>query len=126
MRSLVFVLSAFLCVSVNAKDVHVFNLVDTAGNVIKQEDLGDMCRPTWKLSNGDVMVFSTSATDVALLKEKLIESGMTDQERLNRWLKSAENTDCTNRAGLNCSDGKCSSGTCQKDTNKNGTACLCK
>jgi hypothetical protein len=101
------------------------NYVDTSGNIIR-EDLSETCRPTWTLDNGDLMVFSTSVSDVDLLKQKLIESGMTDQARLHRWIRSAQSNDCTSRAGLNCSAGTCSSGSCQSDTNKNGTACLCK
>jgi hypothetical protein len=126
MKKLLLTLGMLMGSMFSPYDASAFNYVDTSGNVIKSENLGDICRPTWKLDNGDVMVFSTSKTDVALLKEKLIESGMTDQERLDRWIKSAQNTDCTNRAGLNCSAGKCSSGTCQTDTTPRGTACLCK
>lgn len=124
-KSLV-VLSVFLWAAVSGFGANAANYVDTSGQIIKSEDLGEKCRPTWKLGNGNIMVFGPSDTDVALLEEKLIESGMTDKVRRDRWLKSAQSSDCTNRAGLNCSAGTCSTGTCQTDTNSNGTACLCK
>ena len=59
------------------------NYVDTSGNVIEKASFGEACRPTWKLRNGDTMIFGTSKTDVAMLETKLIESGMTDKKRMS-------------------------------------------
>jgi hypothetical protein len=76
--------TSILCALLSVSSAYAADFVDTSGNVLTKEDLSDTCRPTWKLDNGNIMVFGTSAKDVALLREKLIENGMTDQTRLSR------------------------------------------
>jgi hypothetical protein len=100
--------------------------VDTSGHVIKKEDLAIYCRPTKTLGDGRLMVYSTSRADGNLLKKHMIESGVTDEPTLRRWLKMAADDDCTKRAGLNCSDGTCSKGSCQEEKKGDFKGCACK
>lgn len=124
MRSLTLVLALIILYA--PLDSFASNYIDTSGQIIDTKDVGIFCRPTERLGDGRTMVYSTSAKDMKLLRNRLINIGVTDEQTLRRWEQMAANNDCTNRAGLNCSAGTCSTGSCQEEIKNGFKGCACK
>lgn len=100
--------------------------VDTGGNVISESSIGEFCRPMETLPNGTVMVFSKSASDLAMYEQRLLANGVTDYEERMELVQAASNDDCARKAGNNCSAGKCSTGTCKQKYTGGMTSCSCQ
>jgi len=106
---------------------HSSNYIDTSGNVLTQEQVGTRCRPTERLSDGRLMIYSTSQEDIRMLRERMLLSGERDEAVLAKWAQmAADNSDCTNRDGVNCASGKCATGTCREEKKGDYYACACK
>ena len=100
--------------------------VDTSGSAISEDAIGDYCRPIEKLADGRLMVFSTSAQDIALYKDRLAVNGVSDPVEMTRMVQMAELNDCERKAGNKCSDGKCASGSCKQKFTGGMTSCSCQ
>jgi len=96
-------------------------LLSTTGEKLAQ---GTLCVAEFANTDGSLTLYSKTATDIALLIERLKDEGCTDQELLNPdfWLL----TDCDRVGGSHCSDGSCSTGSCQATSLGSGTYCRCR
>jgi hypothetical protein len=127
MKILIVMLGALLGVMLAPDLASATTYVNTAGQVLAEENLGSYCRPTEKINDDRIMVYSTTESDGRILRARMIESGVSDEATLQKWQQMAQANACQRGAGLNCT-GACppGKGSCQTEVKGNYTGCACK
>lgn len=123
LKIVITVIGLFFAFIVNAAEPVYVN---TNGDAISDADIGEYCRPTEKLSDGKIMVFTKSTSDLAFYDARLEANGVTDARERAKMVTDASSDDCDRKAGNKCGEGKCTSGTCKTKYSGGMTSCSCQ
>src|SRR4051812_29552272 len=85
MRTITSVLALFPAAALTHLRASATIYVHTSGQSLSEDSAKNRCRPTEELSDGRLLIYSTSEPDVRLLRQRLIESGEPDQAILLKW-----------------------------------------